>query len=110
MDLLLTVALPGQGPETRQDMLVSVQEGTTVADLAWTLHERLGPQPLHAPGGPDAPGGPGAWAPGAAPPPPGPRGAALPGTPGTTGLPGLPVPPGPPAQPQAQGAGRRRRL
>ena len=66
MDLLLTVALPGQGPETRQDMLVSVQEGTTVADLAWTLHERLGPQPLHAPGGPDAPGGPGAWAPGAA--------------------------------------------
>ena len=58
MDLLLTVVRPGPGPEVREDALVSVGEGATVADLARALDERAGagaqqrPHPSlpHAPG------------------------------------------------------------
>lgn len=42
MDLLLTVVRPGPGPEVREDALVSVGEGATVADLARALDERAG--------------------------------------------------------------------
>ena len=56
MDLLLTVVRPGPGPEVREDALVSVGEGATVADLARALDERAGAGAQQRPGLPHSRG------------------------------------------------------